>query len=102
MKTFFPLIILSLYWQAALAKPIYFNAMSSNYPDQALSHRCQACHQGGPNLNPFGRDFAELKHQLGNNNLPQVWEGLKDLDSDGDGLANEQEIQLDRNPGKAE
>ena len=101
MKIIFSLTLLAMYWQSALAKPIYFNAMRSNYPEQRLSFKCQACHRGGPSLTPFGHDFFDLKQQLGMNNLPQVWERLRDLDSDGDGLTNEQEILQDQNPGKA-
>jgi cytochrome c2 len=85
------------------AKPIYFNTLSSTIPGAQLTHRCQTCHQtSGAQLNFFGKDFSVIKRQLGQSWQNEYWSHLQNLDSDQDGISNEDEIKMGRNPGKAE
>lgn len=83
------------------AKPAYFNTMSGFYSGTQLTFSCNTCHQNGKGLNAYGREFAQVKNQIGFDQLRDVFAALGDRDSDGDGLTNNQEIAAGRNPGVA-
>ena len=86
----------------ASAKPAYFNQLQSTIPNAQLTFRCQTCHQNvPPRLNPFGQDFSTIKRKWGMDWSQKYWADLKSMDSDKDGMSNEQEILSGRNPGKA-
>lgn len=86
-----------------VAVPAYFNALMSEFGQAPLSRKCQTCHKNGPQLNPFGQDFYKYV-MAGGGSLSNTdgWNALKAADSDADGLSNEEEITVDRHPGKVE
>lgn len=84
----------------AQAKEMYLGMLRSAFPDARLSQRCAVCHSGvGNAMNLFGRDFSRLKRELGFNNMPEVWAQLRVLDSNGNGVSNEEELNQGLNPG---
>lgn len=59
---------------------------------QSLKNNCNVCHEkasGGP-INDFGKDYARYNH---------VMESVRDLDSDGDGYKNGEELEAGTFPG---
>lgn len=86
---------------AALAKPAYFNSLSGAYAGTQLVFSCNTCHMNGKPLNAYGKDFVQLRSQIGFNQLREVFGALAPLDSDGDGISNNDEILAQRNPGVA-
>lgn len=65
--------------------------------DEAAS--CNVCHGGPPALNPYGE---ELKQNLNGSLQASLFEALDktaNLDSDGDGVTNEEEIKFAGHPG---
>lgn len=84
------------------AKPVYLNALKAAFPKSDGSLRCMNCHTNGPRLNLFGKDFADIKRELGNEHMNEVWFRLRTMDSDKDGVSNEDEINASKNPGVEE
>ena len=73
--------------RAADATSSYRNAWNNDYPDvcSALSDlSCSICHTEAPALNPYGQDIAGTDGP-----------SIENLDSDGDGYTNGQEILVD-------
>lgn len=85
---------------ASQAKPVFLGELQAEFPRAPLSQRCDTCHVGGPRLNPFGKDFA--KALFGHSNKTEMWQALRKMDSDKDGMSNEDEIEAGRAPGKAD
>ena len=80
-------------------KAVYLGMLQSAYQVQA-PQRCNVCHSTTSlALNPFGKDFSNLKRELGSDRLPEVWKRLGELDSDKDGISNIQELVNSLNPG---
>lgn len=94
---FFTSLFLTL---SAQAKPVFFGQLQAEFPQAKLSQRCNVCHSGGPQLNLFGKDFAKTKSKF--DNSAEIWQTLRKLDSDKDGMNNEDEIESGRAPGKAD
>lgn len=95
-KIFFVLILAG---PAALAKPIYLSELQRSLPQGVgLPLKCATCHAGGPQLNAFGRDFAQAKFQLSRTN-PDWLKALMQQDSDQDGVSNYDEIVAGTAPG---
>ena len=85
------------------ARPVFLNELRSAFPNAPLTARCNNCHKtGGPQLNPFGKEFGMLRRELGPARMMEVWARLRSGDSDKDGVDNETELNADRNPGVAE
>lgn len=64
--------------------------------------KCMACHVGvkGGKLNPYGKDLDEAMAAAKTKKLtPEILKAVENLDSDGDGKKNLEEIKADRNPG---
>ncbi|MFN8846298.1 MAG: hypothetical protein ACK5V3_08810 [Bdellovibrionales bacterium] len=93
----------------AFSKPAYFNELTSKLPGGVWVHRCQTCHGGssGRGLNQFGLDYFRVFRTANTSSMTsqlpmtseQKWETLFNLDSDKDGLSNENEILAGKNPG---
>lgn len=69
-------------------------------PDKGANFRCGTCHinpKGRGPLNPFGHDYQKI----GMNGGDRYTEDLGLMDSDGDGLTNDQEFSAGTNPGDA-
>lgn len=71
------------------------NAMTDYAQDLPSSYgsSCQVCHlsaSGGGDLNSFGSDFSENDNDI---------EAINELDSDGDGYTNEEELNAGTFPG---
>ncbi|MGE0632957.1 MAG: hypothetical protein AB7O96_11150 [Pseudobdellovibrionaceae bacterium] len=84
----------------AFSKSVYLNYLRTAFPDSSLTLRCTNCHNTGPQLNKFGKDFADLKRELGSPTSEELWFRLSNMDSDQDGMNNKDEINANRNPGK--
>lgn len=102
MKSFLVIISVLFSTCVSMAKPVYFNILMSQIEGAKLTNKCLTCHSGGPQLNPFGRQFGQAKNKLGSTWSKDFWVQIKDLDADQDGLTNEDEILNGLNPGKAE
>ena len=63
---------------------------------------CNMCHAGPPSLNEYGLDLKENTNGDFNANLYEALDKVKDLDSDGDGATNEEEIKFAGHPGNKE
>ncbi len=63
---------------------------------------CNVCHAGPPSLNEYGQDLKNNTQGEFNANLYEALEKIKDLDSDGDGVSNEEEIKFAGHPGNEE
>lgn len=84
----------------AVAKPAYLGSLRSAFSGAPLPQQCQVCHSNRiPQLNLFGRDFHSLKARHGVSRMDLVWADLRDLDSNGDGSSNEEDMMAGRNPG---
>lgn len=67
--------------------------------DEAVS--CNVCHAGPPGLNPYGDEIA--RHLVGDltTGLYEALEKVEELDSDGDGVSNRDEIMFGGHPGNS-
>jgi hypothetical protein len=88
------LIILGLFIALLLPSAAETKAMPEYSKDlpQSLKNNCNVCHEkasGGP-LNDFGQDYAAFNHNM---------EAVEDLDSDGDGYENGEELDAGTLPG---
>lgn len=96
-KIFFIVLTYSLLigsW--AQAKAVYLSSLQGAYSVQ-VPQRCNVCHsKTSLALNAFGKDFSELKRQM---TLSEVWTPLGELDSDQDGVSNQEELKNSKNPG---
>lgn len=83
----------------AEAKPPYLNELMRLFPENRIANttRCMTCHDGS-RVNRFGQDYSQLyvRSQDREHDLPR----LRELDSDGDGRSNEEEIRNGTNPGR--
>lgn len=91
--------IFGLHLNDVQARPHYYPQLQAAFPGSRLDAgiRCIACHNGRQ-LNEFGKDFAELV--LRSDVRPYDFSVLRDIDSDGDGRLNIDEILAGTNPGK--
>ncbi len=81
------------------AKSVYYGMLQNAYQTQA-PHRCNNCHSTTSlALNAFGKDFSALKRGHGPNQLADVWRSLGEMDSDQDGVLNQEELAQGLNPG---
>ena len=88
------LILLSIVFSSpADAKPDFMSGFNDHYPNSPWVNNCIICHPGTGGATDYrhdwtlsGRDFAAIEN----------------LDSDGDGIANIDEIEAGTNPGEAE
>lgn len=62
---------------------------------------CNICHAGAPGLNPYGSDVLNHLRDSLANGLYQALDAIEDLDSDGDGVNNRDEILHGGHPGDA-
>ncbi|MFN8945636.1 MAG: hypothetical protein ACK5WZ_13550 [Pseudobdellovibrionaceae bacterium] len=100
----FKILLLSAFLASvANAKPSYMSILGSGFPQGKLNVvRCQNCHSSqNLSMNLFGQDFVQIRKNVGADNIKLVWEQIRDLDSDKDGLTNLEEINEGRNPGVA-
>lgn len=88
---------------AAHGKQVYFSQLQAEFSPAPLTQKCTLCHSGGGlRLGAFGQDFVKLKTQFGGTNMKQVLTELRKLDSDKDGVSNEEEIHNGKHPGLAD
>ncbi len=81
---------------SAQAKAVYLSSLQGAYSAQ-VPQRCNACHSTTSiALNAFGKDFSTLKRNM---KLSEVWAPLGEMDSDQDGVSNQQELKENKNPG---
>ncbi len=87
----------------ASARPPYLNEIAAVYPDNKVlsTTKCQTCHNNGRALNTFGKDYFELVRQS-TMEREEAYTQLAELDSDGDGVSNLEEMVNGTNPGKAD
>jgi hypothetical protein len=67
-------------------------------PDEGKNFGCGTCHispRGGGKLNPFGSDYRRIGLRAGDNYTKDL--GI--LDSDGDGIINDNEYSAGTHPG---
>jgi hypothetical protein len=76
----------------AEAKGDYANEFLTAYPAAGSLATCSTCHTSAPSLNPYGADLAATGRD---------YAGIGSLDSDGDGVSNNDEIAALTNPGDA-
>ncbi len=88
--------------QTSHAKKIFYNALLSQYSVGDLPNKCNTCHKNGVPLNPFGKDFDAEVWGQGSLDDQENWLKLAVLDSDGDGISNDEELKMGRHPGKVE
>ena len=83
----------------SFARPQYYGLLLSEYPHARIENtfKCQTCHDGRA-MNLFGKAFSSEFLRL---SKPEIFKKIGPLDSDGDGISNEQEIMEGRNPGVA-
>ena len=79
----------------AEARPEYLEAFNEKYDTRGTRlDSCMTCHSSSTpskeNLNPYGLDFAKANHDFG---------AIEQLDSDGDGFTNVDEIKALTFPG---
>jgi len=78
----------------ATAKPEYLQEFNTKYKTQGTKlDSCNTCHtttQDAEHLNPYGTDFRKANHDFG---------AIEQLDSDGDGFKNIDEINAGTFPG---
>ena len=78
----------------AIAKPEYLDAFNKRYDTKGSKlDSCHTCHtttQDAEHLNPYGMDFGKHNHDFG---------AIEQLDSDGDGFKNIDEIKAGTFPG---
>ena len=70
----------------------------SKLPDGGQNFSCAACHtnpRGGGARNPFGKDYQKIGIPAGD----KYTQALGEMDSDGDGVANDPEFAAGTNPG---
>lgn len=95
--------VISFFPSLVIALPPYFNTLMSEFAQAPLTRKCQTCHKNGPQLNPFGQDFYKYVMSGGGSlSNSEGWMALKAADSDADGMTNEEEITVDRHPGRAD
>jgi len=84
---------------AGYARPAYCGMLLSNYPGARIDNRlrCQTCHNGRA-MNLYGKAFSGEFLRL---SKPDIFKKIGTLDSDNDGISNDQEIIEGRNPGVA-
>jgi hypothetical protein len=80
-----------------MARPNYLATFETTYPDAAGSRidACNLCHispEGGGARNPYGLSYASSGHSFS---------AIENMDSDGDGWTNLQEIKSLTFPGDA-
>ncbi len=83
------------------AHPFYLGDFQSTYPDYVAptEGNCQICHisgGGGGARNAYGLDVAANVIS----SFPPDWASIEQLDSDGDGTSNIDEINANRLPGR--
>jgi len=90
---------LALVGAACLATPAYFKVFSATYPNSpALKNRCLNCHLGRPpKRNPYGKAVDNIV--LGGTLTSAMLHQLDNVDSDGDGYTNLEEINAGTLPG---
>ena len=95
-SSFFILFAALMSLPYAHAASSYLGTWSSIYPDSTSDNAgCQLCH--GPStqqLNPYGRDLCVLSGSIDSRIV-----AIQDLDSDGNGTTNIQEINANTQPG---
>jgi hypothetical protein len=89
----------------ARAKPAFLNHLRQTY-GLGDAAKCTICHDvkrgekpGKKNLGAFGKDYQSALQKRGKDNLNAVLKDIADMDSDGDGATNIEEIRLGTLPG---
>ena len=82
---FLVLLSLALFAGPAAAKPEFMTWFAEQYPDSVMKTNCTMCHN-----TPYARDWT-----LAGRNFTAI----ENLDSDGDGIINIDEIEAEKNPG---
>lgn len=92
MKTVFGLAITVIIFPiVASAKMPYLQGFKGTYPSsKTASFSCKICHESVPKLNYYGIDLQKANHDF---------RAIEQLDSDGDGVKNIDEINKGTNPG---
>lgn len=87
----------------SFAKPPYLNELAVAYPDSRANSttKCQTCHNNGKALNAYGKDYSEIIRR-GNLERDEAYAKLGEIDSDGDGASNLEELMVGTNPGKVD
>lgn len=103
MRVLLALIAFFAIVRVASARPPYLNELSAVYPDTKVlsTTKCQTCHNNGRALNSFGKDYFEIVRRS-TMDQEEAYTKLAELDSDGDGVSNLEEMINGTNPGKAE
>ena len=91
-KTISTLSLLLVFAPAmAFAKPAIMQAFKAAYPTTKLAVSCKVCHDGTPpKLNTYGLDLQKANLKFAD---------IEQLDSDGDGVKNIDEINAASYPG---
>lgn len=75
-----------------------YSSLLTSLPDKGERFGCATCHlssMGGGELNPFGKDWADIAKPKGDRYVSEI----AARDSDGDGFTNDEEFGAGTNPG---
>ena len=99
MGSFLLAFVLSFGPNLAEARPPYYSQLLQAFPHSRIdvTVKCMTCHDGR-RMNAFGTDFVELVLRAAVR--PFDFNPLREIDSDGDGRTNAEEILAGTNPGK--
>lgn len=96
-------LLLTISSNICLAKPEATSIFCEKYAgtDICSSDKvsCNVCHAGPPSLNDFGSAVAQNIGGHLEANLISALEAVEDIDSDGDGINNGEEIRANAHPG---
>ena len=88
------MILLSIWFAGALeAKPDFMYGFNDQYPDSPWVNICSICHPGTDGGIDYRRDWILFGKDF---------IAIENIDSDGDGISNIDEIEAGTNPGKSE
>lgn len=85
------------------ASPIGTTIFCQKYPESTACRdetvSCNICHAGPPSLNPYGDDILRNLNGDLASGLYEALDRVEELDSDGDGVNNRDEIRFGGHPG---
>ncbi|HVL38670.1 MAG TPA: thrombospondin type 3 repeat-containing protein [Fimbriimonadaceae bacterium] len=106
MKRFLTIGLVLALSVLALASASFLKVFNTTYNVKADSElgkaKCGACHTGkmGGKLNKYGMDLDEaMKEAKSKTITAEILAKIHELDSDGDGMKNGEELKAGRNPG---